>query len=268
MAEEAAPWSFVNWSGFELQRSLKLGGAGPGGVGFDEPYDWVKGMWVVPYTTGELPSSTQAQCAIWVGLDGDGTLDLVQAGTNAISTRFEGSGLIDFIDISTYFAWTEFLPQQPQMQQVTSVPVMPGDQMLVEVWVGNPGSGPTLSGSFGCFLLMNLTAGVGTSFTTPVGTTTVGGSEAVWIVERPLLYFPASGIFGKSTRYAYLGNYGSVVISDAFARKANSPSGSGFVSYFGARNRQITMIDSFLNTLSTVTPIDLTSMRFDWKAFG
>ena len=51
--------------------------------------------------------------------------------------------------------------------------------------MGNAGSSPTLSGAFGIFLVMNLSAGAYSSIYTPVGSTKACGTEAVWIMERP-----------------------------------------------------------------------------------
>jgi hypothetical protein len=39
------------------------------------------------------------------------------------------------------------------------------------------------------------------------------------------------------------------------------------VPYLGVRNKQETMVNG-ADTLSTVTAIDSSSMRFDWKAFN
>jgi hypothetical protein len=39
------------------------------------------------------------------------------------------------------------------------------------------------------------------------------------------------------------------------------------VSYLSGNNKQVTMVNG-ADTLSTVTAIDSSSMRFDWKAFN
>ena len=260
---QEGPASSLNWSGFELRRSLRFAPPGPG-PSLDEPYDWVRGRWRVPAVTGE---PQKAYSSMWVGLDGDGTQDLVQAGTesDAVTYPFPWFRLT----IASYHAWTEFLPQQQTSVQVTNFAVRPGDDMLVEVWIGNAGGPPSLAGSQGVFLLMNLTTGVSTRVYTPVDGTRVGGSAAVWIVERPtIILHPASGIFGNQYGYSDLANYGSAVMSEAYARKANSARGQGYAGYLGSRMKQITMVDDGNAVLSTVTPLDGESMRFDWKAFA
>jgi hypothetical protein len=238
-AVEHAPESSSNWSGFELQ-----GAAGT--------YDWVTGMWFVPTVSGE--SNRLTYSSLWIGLDGDGTTDLVQDGTEQENFTF------DFwffhISVSIYYAWTEFLPQQPTEQQITNFPIHPGDEMFSQVWIGNAGSAPTLSGAFGVFFIENMTTSEYTWVYTPVGSTSVGGSEAVWIMERPTV---GGGL-------PDLADYGRATMFNAYARRAGAARHGGYVPYQGANNNQITMFNGG-DTLSTVTPIDTYSMRFDWRAF-
>ena len=249
----AGPASSNNWSGFELDRSITVAGAGPRQFGLSPPYDWVKGAWSVPAVSGELGQTTYS--ALWVGLDGDGVADLVQAGTEQDCVLFLLPPAT-FITLSTFYAWTEFLPQQPTEQIINNFPVNAGDHIVTEVWIGNAGSAPTPTGAFGCFLIMNLTTSMSTRIYTPVGSTRVGGSEAVWIMERPTV---GGGL-------PDLANYGSALMTDALARVVNSPKHQGYVAYQGRRNKQISMLNGGA-TLSTVTAIDATSMRFNWQAF-
>src|SRR6188472_4095066 len=110
------PKSSNNWSGFELRDN--------------GPYGWVVGDWIVPFVTGE--SSTKTYSSFWVGLDGDSTSDLVQAGTGHENVEIDvifPNGLVVPWSFSTYYAWTEFLPQQSNTQQVTNFPINPGDEM-------------------------------------------------------------------------------------------------------------------------------------------
>ena len=64
---------------------------------------------------------------MWVGLDGDGTTDLVQAGTETDTVNyFNGFVSVTFL---SFYAWTEFLPQQSTAVEITNFPVSAGDQM-------------------------------------------------------------------------------------------------------------------------------------------
>ena len=141
---------------------------------------------------------------------------------------------------------------------ISGLVVNPGDLIFTEVWMGNAGSSPTLSGAFGIFLIMNLSTGVSTSIYTPVGGTHVSGSEAVWIMERPTV--------GNSL--PDLADYRSAVMSSASARKANAARHEGYVAYQGARNKQISMVNGSRHHL-LMTPIDGTnSMLFNWLRFN
>jgi hypothetical protein len=250
--KQHAPASSSNWSGFELLRSPVLSPIIGGGVALSEPYDWVAGTWRVPFVTSE--PNTKTFSALWVGLDGDGTTDLVQAGTEQDATNIN-LGFIQFT-LTSYYAWTEFLPQQPTEQVISNFSVNPGDEIFTEVWVGTGDNEPSLSGSSGRFFIMNLSTGGFASISTARAPTSVSGREAVWIMERPTV--------GGSL--PDLANYGSAVMYNASARKVNSPRYQGYVPYLGARNKQTSMVNG-ADTLSTVTALDANSMRFDWKAF-
>jgi Peptidase A4 family len=229
------PESAPNWSGFELR-----GAAGT--------YDWVTGEWVVPSVTGESNSTTYS--SFWIGLDGDGTTDLVQAGTEQENVNFSFFGIS--WSFSTYYAWTQFLPQQQTEQQVTNFSVHPGDEIFCQVFVADAGQMPSLTGFFGQFVIMNQTTSTTTWSYTPRGTTNVGGSEAEWIMERPTV----------NGRLADLADYGSARMSNAVARKV----AGGYVGYQGATNEQITMFNGN-DILSTVSAIDAVTMQFKWQAF-
>jgi hypothetical protein len=251
--KQHAPASSSNWCGFELLRHLTFSPTVGGGVGLSEPYDWVTGTWHVPFVTSE--PNTRTYSALWVGLDGDGTADLVQAGTEQEATNIN-LGFIQFT-LTNYYAWTEFLPQQPTEQVISNFTINPGDEIFTEVWVGGADGSLSLTGPFGRFFIMNMTTGGYAFVNTPRAPTSVSGREAVWIMERPTV---GGGL-------PDLANYGSAVMYNASARKANSPRHQGYVPYLGARNKQETMVNG-ADTLSTVTAIDSNSMRFDWKAFN
>jgi hypothetical protein len=252
-AKQHSNANFTNWSGFERLRSLKLSPIISGGVTLTEPYDWVTGTWHVPFVTGE--PGTKTYSALWVGLDGDGTTDLVQAGTEQDATNIN-LGFLQ-LTLTNYYAWTEFLPQQPTEQVISNFTINPGDEIFTEVSVGGADGSLSLTGPFGRFLIMNLTTGGYTFVNTPRAPTTVSGREAVWIMERPTV--------GGSL--PDLANYGSAVMYNASARRVNSARHQGYVPYLGGNNKQDTMVNG-ADTLSTVTAIDSSSMRFDWKAFN
>src|SRR6202171_2354850 len=221
-AKQHSNANFTNWSGFERLRSLKVSPIISGGVTLTEPYDWVTGTWHVPFVTGE--PGTKTYSALWVGLDGDGTTDLVQAGTEQDATNIN----------------LGFLPQQPTEQIISNFTINPGDEIFTEVSVGGADGSLSLTGPFGRFLIMNLTTGGYTFVNTPRAPTTVSGREAVWIMERPTV--------GGSL--PDLANYGSAVMYNASARRVNSARHQGYVPYLGGNNKQDTM-GKGADTLST-----------------
>jgi Peptidase A4 family len=253
---EAGAATRYNWSGSELLRSVILI-PGPHGLvefKYSDPYDWITGSWHVPTVTGELWK--KANSAYWVGLDGDNLTDLVQAGTeqDGITVQLWGE-----LELSTYYAWTEFLPQQPLEQVIQNLPIRAGDEIYTEVWMGSAGGDLSLTGPYGRFLVMNLTTGqVGPVFT-PRGSTRVGGTEAVWIMERPTV----------NGAYSDLANYGSTTMYNVVARRINSARHQGYIGFQTGATQNDTMVNlAGTEVLSTVTPIDSASMRFDWQAFS
>ena len=231
-----SPQSSSNWSGFELH-------------GGGQTYDWVTGTWTVPNVTGEANKITYS--SFWIGLDGAGTPDLVQAGTQQQNVTISFLGLS--WSFSTYYAWTQFLPQQQFEQQITNFPVHPGDQIICQVWVANTGQMPALNGSNGVFLLINETTSVSTGYMyTARGSTTVAGAAAEWVMERPTV----------NGSLPDLADYGMAQLTDAVARTV----AGGYISYQGAANEQITMSNG-ADVLSAVSAVNSATMQFKWHAF-
>jgi hypothetical protein len=243
-----------NWSGFELN--------GGGNV-----YDWVMGEWQVPTVSPE--SNQHIYSALWIGLDGDGTTDLVQAGTEQEITDISFWGFIHF-DFTSFYGWTEFLPQQPFEQVIPNFTVAPGDQILAQVYVGDPGSpGASLSGGYGIFWVENVTRAEHTTIYTSrcaasfwgvcFNWTNVGGSEAEWIMERPTLT-----VNGQQS-LPDLANYGVAFMDKAAAHIANS--GPFFMgAQGGAPFLQISMFNGN-DLLSDVSKVTFDEMKFVWHNF-
>jgi hypothetical protein len=104
--------------------------------------------------------------------------------------------------MASIYAWTEFFPAD--LQELTNFKVGPGDHMLVQVWMGNAGSKPTLAGAFGVCFLHNLSNGTYTYvYITPPAGTTFTGSSADWIMERPAVdgVLPDLSDYGAATMF-------------------------------------------------------------------
>jgi Peptidase A4 family len=224
------------WSGFLLS----------GG-----PFNEVWGTWNVPYAIfGE--TNVEDYSAFWIGIDGYNLSDLVQAGTeqNILDFNFFGNT----ISFATYYAWTEFLPQQGTEQVISNLPVNPGDEMLVLI---------VFTGSTAYFFVQNSTSNEYVLVPTPSGRTVVSATEVEWIMERPSVNNIPTDLAG----------YGFAGMRDAFASILGGP---GVPSYQGVnlgagtlpalQSLQLTMQNGN-NVLSQVFPLDELSMFFFWSGF-
>ncbi|MCF3134159.1 G1 family glutamic endopeptidase [Streptomyces olivochromogenes] len=224
-----------NWSGYQL---------------IDEPgtYDWVYAEWHLP-GAGAGPFNPHTYNAFWVGLDGTGTRDLVQAGT-------EGNGIVDgTLCTSTFFAWTALLPEQWAAQQITNFPLRIGDNIQCAVQTANSEADvPSIGGALAIFSLANERTHQYTRVTTPRKFTEVSGSQADWIMERPTV----------NGGHSDLATYNTATMKFPLADRENPLEEVG---YLEAPNDQITMVSQEGRTLSTVTPIDNDTMQFTWHNF-
>jgi hypothetical protein len=134
-----------NWSGYVASGSF-----------------WeVAGSWTEPTVRCSAPDAT---LALWVGLGGDGSLPLYQAGSGAMCRN--GSPV--------HFLWYELLTPAQQPPQVIVREIAPGDAVSISVSLRGAGGG-------GSIQLADRTAGYTTTvgFTAPE--TTLGTAE--WITE-------------------------------------------------------------------------------------
>ncbi|MGA9352279.1 MAG: G1 family glutamic endopeptidase [Terriglobales bacterium] len=207
----ATPASYTsnNWSGLEAHSSTK------------KTYSAVSAVWDVPAIPLASSDGNTDYSAFWIGLDGDGTSDLVQAGTEQDAVEFFG------LVFTQYYAWSELLPNQPTEQEVFSV--NPGDEISVEVWMSTGSGAPNPNGGYGAFRIEDVTQGEGTgAFYVPLNGTTFDGTEAEWIMERPKV----SG--GLPELAAYL-------IANMTAGSALQVKGTKWVDCGTAANRNISM---------------------------
>jgi Peptidase A4 family len=155
-----APETSTNWSGGVVYA--------PSGQSFK----WVEGDWVVP----DVGAPTQNQwyyCASWIGIDGDQSPDVCQAGVEC-QVYQSGSSVT-----RTIYPWWEWYPN-PEVQ-ITNLPVSPGD-MITMLICSTQGAGSTSATVY----FTNRTTGATATFTTtpPSGYQLVGNC-AEWIVEAP-----------------------------------------------------------------------------------
>ncbi len=127
----------TNWSGAVVYA--------PAGQSFS----WVQGDWIVP----DVDAPTENEwyyCASWIGIDGDGSGDVFQAGVECDVYR-SGSTITRNI-----YPWWEWYPT-PEVQ-MTNLPMNPGD-MVTMLLCSAQGAGSTK----GTVFFTNRTTGASTS---------------------------------------------------------------------------------------------------------
>jgi hypothetical protein len=165
-----------NWSGSVLF------------IGGGDTFKWISGSWTVPHAYPTPGAAGTEYSSAWLGIDGDGSPDVMQAGTETDSD-------------GTCYAWFEWFPAFSV--GINNFSVVPGDVVSLVLCATSP---TTAWMSIG-----NLTSKQYTNFafSAPSGTTLVGNcAEAV--VERP----------GVGGGLAQLPRYGEVFFDDTTAYSA------------------------------------------------
>ncbi len=252
----AGPNTSGNWSGFVAQSS-------------NGSYRLVSGEWTVPSVLGEVKIVDEGRfptvvtgpptySALWVGLDGNNSLDLVQAGTeqNAQSLPLFGTA-------TSYYAWTEICYIASGCQPMKEVfSVSPVDGMDVSVYVGDSAGNVNPTGDYAWFEVYaySATGAQGMRFSTYLGTSFgFTGNSAEWIMERP--YITALGGNPELADYNTCQMVGSVFTTAS-------------IPYSYAQNEQTTMYEWYSpqpdnDELSTVSAVSgqPSAMLFTWKSF-
>jgi Peptidase A4 family len=167
-----------NWSGSVLF------------IGNGDSFSSITGQWTVPHVYSPNPGNgITYYSSVWLGIDGDGSPDVLQAGTECDSD-------------GTCYAWFEWYPNYSAL--ITNFPINPGDIVSLTLCVTSPTSAWMSIGDLTSEIYTNF------SFTAPAGTTLVGNCAEA-IVERP-------DVGGE---LAELPRYGEVYIDETTAYTAN-----------------------------------------------
>ena len=180
-----------NWSGYVVMNSVTSY--------VPTSFDAILADYVVPTAQQAFGACNSGfdYSSTWVGIDGEGSNDVLQAGTEADATC-SGSTSQAYYD-----AWYEWYPNDEVV--VSNFAVNPGDDIYVEVW----SSGATTGHAYMIDYTSNQSFNV--TFAAPPGTSLIGNS-AEWIVERPSV----GGSLATLTNYiqdfmsdAYVGDFGA-----------------------------------------------------------
>lgn len=190
-----------NWSGYVLF------------IGGGDHFTWVTGKWTVPRAYSPQPGNGQTYWgSAWLGIDGDGSGDVMQAGT-------------DFNSNGSCGAWFEWYPDFAY--SISNFPVNPGDDISLVLCATSSTTAWLSIGNMSAKIYTNF------SFTAPAGTT-LSGNCAEAIVEA----FDIGGVQVKLARF------GEVFFDDFTAYTAN---GNHFDIDSGT---EIDMVDAAGNVIS------------------
>jgi Peptidase A4 family len=132
-------------------------------------------QWVVPEIIDYHVADQDLNVAFWVGLDGFGNDQILQAG---IGANLRGD------DVS-YYAWTEWWTREFQDPAVwvTNFPITAGTTVAVLICAPEP--------DYGAVSILNLSTQVGTHVGVPARPNiTLSGASAEWVVESPTPALP------------------------------------------------------------------------------
>jgi len=196
-------------------------------------FGWIEGQWTVP--NPHAPGFGSFFASEWVGIDGWGSGDVLQAGTE---TEIVDLGIFSSTQV---YAWWEWFPAGEVA--ITNLPVSPGDIMYCLICVN--------STSTATVYITNQSSLVTTSFsiTAPTGTTLVGNS-AEWIVERPTV----------NGSVANLTDYKVVYFDEGIAGLSGAP----FAIVTLGSGAAVTMTGNNNASLSVPTLETSQLMKVDW----
>jgi hypothetical protein len=196
-----------------------------------KPYGFVGGQWTVPSPNSTPDGAYYA--SEWVGIDGWGSSDVLQAGTETQITK------VWFITAKQVYAWWEWFPSGEV--KISNLPVSAGDIMYCLICAD--------SDTHATFYYSNQSQGVGTRFdVTAPGSTKLMGNVAEWIVERPTV--------GGSV--ANLTDYGACYFDECIA------GGSGSVDNLGGSSL-ITMTGTGGASLSEPVQENDRVLKVNWR---
>jgi hypothetical protein len=222
----------TNWSGYVITTPAS-----------SPEYAWIYGEWTVPQAFAESGFFSKGRSSLFVGLDGWGTPDVVQAGTD------QDTVTAHWIQTATYNAWTEWAPAASLV--LSNFPVNPGDDIGVWTWVRDASGNWSTTPTVGWFYLWNKTENMYAYASTAAPTgTTFQGHSAEWILGRPRV----DGDLSSLAQYA-----SPTRITNALAYDlAGAPHG-----YTSDTSWQLDMVDGAV-LLSSVAPVDASTMAFTW----
>jgi hypothetical protein len=193
-------------AGHKIDHGVEISNIWSGAVVYAPPgatMRWVEGEWTVPNAFppggGNPILSTWYSASTWIGIDGDGSPDVLQAGCDS-----DVLNPVFGITVRQLNPWWEWYPEDSYW--ISNFPVSQGDTMSCLICAD------TSSATAAEIFMMNDTNGAHASFavTAPTGTSLVGNC-AEWIVEALEI----------DTSVPELASYGSAYFDACFAGTSN-----------------------------------------------
>jgi hypothetical protein len=231
---KAANSSVMEGTGYSYNWSGLVDFSGASAYNKTSSFYYLFADYVVPVARQAFGACTGAwdYSSSWVGIDGDGSSDVLQAGTEA-DAYCSGS------TTSTYYsAWYEWYPYGSV--RISNFPVSPGDDIFVEVW--------NTSATQGYMYMVNYNnnQSVEIGFTAYPGYRLVGNS-AEWVVERP-------SVGSLATLSNYISDYFSDCYAYTFSYATYTPGTASALS--------LTMLDNSGYNISYPTLLGSTGIWF------
>jgi hypothetical protein len=179
--QHASAQTSLNWSG----QVLTSGSTSFGSSAFAE----VTAQWVISAVQEPVGSCSGTDVsAIWVGIDGLNSSDVLQAGTEGDTACSNG------VTTQNYYPWFEWYPNYSY--EVQNFIEFRGATVYVVVHATSATNGTAM------FVNLQTNAYTNVGITAPAGTS-LKGNSAEWIVERPTIGQP--GTFGTLADFGMIG---------------------------------------------------------------
>lgn len=227
------------WSGYAL-------------VNTANPYAEVYGEWNVPtLSVAPIGTTSNQYASQWVGIDGYGTNDVIQDGTEHQSICFYNC----ILHAAFYYAWYEFWPDTEK--RISGIDIEPADHIFANAYVTIDKNGAIKGNFIVCNQSRNQCAIEAEYAPTGVVATR---TTAEWIVERPTI----------NMQTPLLADYVQTSITEAIFSHSNG----GYVPFNLSSNKenivaQIAMTRNGGNSKLLSFAIDggLEKISFLWTAF-
>jgi hypothetical protein len=145
-------------------------------------FEGATATWTVPEVGCDFANEVGCQSALWVGVDGWGTSDVIQTGTDHYAFWYpDQSG--NWWEVISYAAWVEYFPADA----IYLFTVTPGDSIWAMAHVAAFNGAVNPNGGYGMLDIQDLNTNQYATYSIPIpnGAPAYTGKTAEWILEDP-----------------------------------------------------------------------------------